>query len=251
MRIGRYAACFVFALAGSALAQDQQSGFEDQPAAAAAPAKTAEAAPQARPGTAEAGAAKSAACAACHGMDGNSSDPQYPKLAGQHERYIARMLSLFKSGERENAVMLGFATTLSEQDMRDLGAYFASKQVMPGVGDDSKIADSDETYVQRGERLYRGGSKEHGQPACMACHGPTGRGNPGPAYPSIGGQHANYTKDLLKRFRAGTSFGKDEHANTVMVQVAAALSDQDIEALASYIEGLHRTQPAEAQVAGK
>jgi cytochrome c553 len=255
MRIGRFAASLTFALAATALAQEQkQSGFEDQAAtaptpAAAAPAETAAAA--AKPGTVDAGAAKAATCGACHGMDGNSSDPQYPKIAGQHERYIARQLSLFKSGERENPVMLGLVATLGEQDMRDLGAYFASKQALPGVADDSKLGDTEETYVQRGERLYRGGSKEHGQPACMACHGPAGRGNPGPPYPNLAGQHANYTKDLLKRFRSGQSFGKGDRANTVMSQVAASLSDQDIEALASYIEGLHRASGAEAKVAGK
>jgi cytochrome c553 len=252
MRIGRYAACLTLALAASAFAQEtQQSGFED-PAGAAAAAGAAGAKPApARPGTVETGAAKAAACAACHGMDGNSSDAQYPKIAGQHERYIARQLSLFKSGERENPVMLGFATTLSEQDMRDIGAYFASKQALPGVADDSKLGDTEETYAQRGERLYRGGSKDHGQPACMACHGPTGRGNPGPPFPSLAGQHSNYTKDLLKRFRSGQSFGKDDRANTVMTQVAASLSDQDIEALASYIEGLHRAGGGETKVAGK
>jgi len=255
MRIGRYAACFLLALSASVLAADPpqhepQKGYEDHAAAAAAAvAPTGEA--KAKPGTAEAGAAKSAACAACHGMDGNSADPQYPKLAGQHERYIARQLTLYKSGERENAIMLGFATTLGEQDMRDIGAYFASKPGLPGVADDSKIGETDETWVQRGERLYRGGSAGQKLPACMACHGPTGRGNPGPAYPSLAGQHANYTKDLLKRYRGGASFGKGDRANTVMAEVAASLSDQDIEALATYIEGLHRVQPGEAKVAGK
>ena len=249
MRIGRYAACFLLALSASALAADPPQP-EPQPAAAT-PAVAAPGAAKAKPGTADAGAAKSAACAACHGMDGNSADPQYPKLAGQHERYIARQLALFKSGERENPVMLALVTTLSEQDMRDIGAYYATKQGLPGVADDSKIGDTDETWVQRGERLYRGGSAGQKLPACMACHGPSGRGNPGPAYPSIAGQHATYTKDLLKRYRGGASFGKGDNANTVMAEVAASLSDQDIEALASYIEGLHRAQPGEAKVAGK
>ena len=249
MRIGRYAASVLFALSASALAADPP---QPQAAPEAQSARAAEAATgPAKPGNAETGAAKSAACAACHGMDGNSSDPQYPKIAGQHERYIARQLALFKSGERENAVMQGFASTLAPQDMRDIGAYFAGKQTLPGVADDSKLGDTEESYAQRGERLYRGGSKDQKLPACMACHGPTGRGNPGPAYPNLGGQHANYTKDLLKRFRSGTSFGKEDRANTVMVEVAASLSDQDIEALASYIEGLHRAEAGEAKVAGK
>jgi cytochrome c553 len=258
MRIGRFAAILALALAGAATAAEpQQSGFED-PAAATAPAAAKETAAASdaaqtavKPGSVDAGAGKAAVCGACHGADGNSSDPQYPKLAGQHERYVARHLALFKAGERQNPVMLGFVAALSEQDMHDLGAYFASKQALPGVADDSKIAGTEESFAQRGERLYRGGNRETAQPACMACHGPTGHGNPGPSYPSLAGQHAGYTKALLKRFRSGESFGKDERANTVMAEVAAKLSDQDIEALASYIEGLHRAMPAEAAPAAK
>ena len=259
MRIGRYAACLLLALSASAGAENPPpSGFEDAAAAPAngaaapqaAPVAAATAAP-AKPGTAEAGAAKTVACAACHGIDGNSTDPQYPKIAGQHERYIARQLALFKSGERVNPVMQPMAAPLADQDMRDIGAYFSGQKATPGVADDSKVGDTEESYAQRGERLYRGGNKDQKLPACMACHGPTGRGNPGPPYPSIAGQHANYTKDLLKRFRSGTSFGTGERANTVMVEVAASLSDQDIEALASYIEGLHRAGPDDAKVAGK
>jgi cytochrome c553 len=252
MRIGRYAACILIALSATALAADppqpahQPAALEQQSAHAAAASTGA-----AKPGDAAAGGNKAATCAACHMLDGNSSDPQYPKIAGQHERYIARQLALFKSGERENPVMQPLASTLSEQDMRDVGAYFASKQGQSGLADDSKMGDSEESYAQRGERLYRGGDMGRKLPACMACHGPTGRGNPGAAYPSLAGQHANYTKDLLKRFRAGTSFGKDERANTIMVDVASRLDDQDIEALASYIEGLHRASAGTAEVAGK
>src|SRR5690606_31228770 len=118
--------------------------------------------------------------------DGNSSDPQYPKLAGQHERYIARQLSLYKSMERDNAIMLGFAATLSAQDMRDLGAYFASQKVVPGVADDSTIAEGPNAgmkFYQLGERLYRFGKADGSVPACTACHGPSGAGNPGSAWP--------------------------------------------------------------------
>ena len=259
MRIRLLAALLCASVIGAAQAQEPAKTAEQPAAAPAAEPAKAEApaaaegaaAAAAKPGDATAGAAKAAACGACHGMDGNSADPQYPKLAGQHERYIARQLQLFKTGERENAVMQGFASTLQPQDMRDIGAYFATKAALPGVADDSKLGDTEESYAQRGERLYRGGSKDQKLPACMACHGPTGRGNPGPAYPSLAGQHANYTKDLLKRFRSGTSFGKEERANTVMAEVAASLTDQDIEALASYIEGLHRAEPGEAKIAGK
>jgi len=125
-------------------------------------------------GDAAAGATKAAACAACHGLDGNSADPQYPKLAGQHENYIARQLSLYKSGERNNAIMLGFASTLSAQDMRDIGAYFASQKVVPGIADETLVTsgpNQGRKFYQVGERLFRAGKPEQGIPACQACHG--------------------------------------------------------------------------------
>ena len=183
-----------------------------------------------KPGDATAGQAKSATCAACHGMDGNPATAQYPKLAGQHEEYIARQLELFKSRQRENPVMLGFVAPLTAQDMRDLGAYFASKASLPGVAD-AKL-------VQRGEALYRGGDKSANLPACMACHGPDGRGNPGAGYPQVGGQYADYITLKLKDFAAGKGYGSDERGK-IMVTVAKGLSQQDIAALATYIEGLH------------
>jgi cytochrome c553 len=198
-------------------------------------------------GDATAGAGKAAACAACHGLDGNSSDPQYPKLAGQHERYIARQLALYKSGERENPIMLGFASTLSAQDMRDIGAYFASQKVVPGVADDSLIAEGPNQgrkFYAVGEKLFRAGKSDGSVPACQACHGPTGTGNPGPAWPSLGGQHAGYTATQLTAFRDGKVWGKDANANAVMAGVAAQLSDEEIQALATYIEGLHNVADA-------
>ena len=266
MRIRLLAALLCASILGAAQAQETAKTAE-QPAAATAetPAKAeapaaaeGAAASTAKPGDATAGAAKAAACGACHGMDGNSADPQYPKLAGQHERYIARQLTLFKSGDRENPIMKPFASTLSDQDMRDVGAYFASKATLPGLADDSviKAEAGPETFAQRGEALFRGGRKESGLPACMACHGPSGRGNPGPAYPNIGGQHSKYTKDVLTRFRGGLVLGKGDKANSIMAQVAASLSDEDITALASYLEGLHRASadaaaPAAAPAAAK
>ncbi len=197
-------------------------------------------------GDAAAGATKAAACAACHGLDGNSADPQYPKLAGQHENYIARQLSLYKSGERQNAIMLGFASTLSAQDMRDVGAYFASQKVVPGVADESLVAsgpNQGRKFYQVGERLFRAGKPAQGIPACQACHGPTGAGIPGP-YPSIGGQHSTYTALQLTAFRGGNIWGKDKNANAVMAGVAANLSDEEIQGLATYIEGLHNVADA-------
>ncbi|GIX35486.1 MAG: cytochrome c [Lysobacteraceae bacterium] len=232
-------------LSSAALAQSESSPATvtaaPEPAAAVVTELT-DAHGPAQAGDAAAGEAKAAVCAACHGADGNSSDPQYPKLAGQHERYIARHLALFKNGERNNPIMLGFAATLSPQDMRDLGAYFAGKTIMPGMADDSVVAEgpyAGKKFYQIGERIYRGGDAERGIPACIGCHGPAGRGNPGPAYPAIGGQHAAYTAAQLKAFRDGTVHGKGENANPVMAGVAHALTDEEIGALASYIEGLH------------
>ena len=207
----------------------------DKPAEPAA-AATAEASAGAthdsalKPGDATAGQAKAATCAACHGLDGNPASSQYPKLAGQHENYIVRQVGLFKTHKRENAVMMGFVMTLSEQDMHDIGAYFAAKASLPGVAD-AKL-------VQRGEALYRGGDKASGLPACMACHGPDGRGNPGAGYPQLGGQYADYVTLKLKDFAAGKGYSDDERAK-VMVTVAKGLGEQDIAALATYIEGLH------------
>lgn len=181
-------------------------------------------------GDAKAGQEKASACVACHGVDGNSSDPANPKIAGQHPAYIARHLQLFKSGERENAIMLGFASALSEQDMADIAAFYATQKVSGGV--------ADESYVAKGQALYRGG--RNGLPSCMGCHGPSGRGNPGSAYPAIAGQHSAYTKSQLERFRAGTVYGKDgAQNNAVMSQVAHNLTDEEINALSSYVEGLH------------
>ncbi|OZB61621.1 MAG: cytochrome c4 [Lysobacterales bacterium 14-68-21] len=199
------------------------------PAAAAAPAaETATA--EVKPGDATAGQGKAAVCGACHGMDGNSADPQYPKLAGQHESYIARQLTSFKAGKRQNPIMLGMATPLSEQDMHDIGAYFASQTVRPGVADDA--------LVKQGETLYREGDPSRGIPACMACHLVDGRGNPGAIYPQLAGQHAQYVEATLKSWHDGTVWGTDAHAQ-IMPAIAQKLDAKDITALASYIEGLH------------
>ena len=193
-------------------------------------------------GDAKAGQTKAGACAACHGVDGNSADPQYPRLAGQHERYIWRQLRLFHSGERQNALMSGMAAGLSEQDMRDIGAYFATQHGNAGVADDSVIKSGpnvDKKFYQVGQALFRGGRVADKIPACLACHGPTGRGNPGPSYPALGGQHAGYTVARLQYFRGGGVSGAGANANIVMTEVAKNLSDEDIQSLATYIEGLH------------
>lgn len=202
-----------------------------------------------KPGDAAAGQTKANVCVACHGMDGNAADPQYPKIAGQHEKYLVRQLQLFKAAERPGPLMQPIAATLSEQDMRDLGAYFATQNTVAGVADESKIPDSDESWVQRGERIYRGGKPQTRTPACMACHGPSGRGIPGPSYPALAGQHAQYTKLKLEYFRQGSTWGQGERINSVMVDVSKGLDDADIQALATYIEGLHRATPAAASAA--
>ena len=235
------------ALAAASVIAQEAATVTPAPEPAAAPVATLEADnTPATFGDAAAGATKAAACAACHGLDGNSADPQYPKLAGQHENYIARQLSLYKSGERNNAIMLGFASTLSAQDMRDIGAYFASQKVVPGIADDSLVAsgpNQGRKFYQVGERLFRAGKPEQGIPACQACHGPTGAGIPGP-YPSIGGQHSAYTATQLTAFRGGAVWGADKQANAVMSGVAANLSDEEIQGLATYIEGLHNLADA-------
>ncbi|MGH8105926.1 MAG: c-type cytochrome [Arenimonas sp.] len=200
-------------------------------------------------GDATRGQTKAGTCAACHGADGNAADPQYPKLAGQHELYIARHLALFKSGGRENPIMMGMAAALTPQDMRDVGAYFATQKVLAGIADDTAIKEGpyqDKKYFQIGERIYRGG-KADGTPSCIACHGPTGRGIPGPTYPAIGGQHAGYTAAKLTAFKDGTIWGKDAEANAIMKSVAKNLSDEEIQGLATYLQGLHNA--AEGQVA--
>ena len=219
---------------------------------AAAPAEipaAVAAAPEApaAPGDAKAGQTKAGACAACHGIDGNATDPQYPRLAGQHERYIARQLHLFKSGQRQNPIMMGMAAPLSAQDMRDIGAFYATQKGQAGVADDTVITtgpNADKKFYQVGEKLFRAGRPADGLPACMACHGPAGRGNPGPSYPSLGGQHSAYTVAKLQFFRDGGSYGTGTEANLVMAQIAKQLSDEEIQALGTYLQGLHATAPA-------
>jgi cbb3-type cytochrome c oxidase subunit III len=206
-----------------------------QPEASPIPAQTEVAPPvvaavAVKPGDAVAGQAKSSLCAACHGIDGNPASSQYPKLAGQHEDYIAREINMFKSHARDSAIMMGFAMTLSPQDAHDIGAYFASKTSLPGVADSKLVA--------RGESLYRGGDKSLNVPACMACHGPDGRGNPGAEYPQLAGQYSDYVTQKLTYFRQGKGWGDDDRSK-IMPAVAKNLSDADIAALSSYVEGLH------------
>ncbi|MGB3463011.1 MAG: c-type cytochrome [Rhodanobacter lindaniclasticus] len=223
--------------ATAVMAQEAPAPAASASAAAPAPASVADVA--VKPGDAAAGQAKAAVCGACHGMDGNSADAQYPKLAGQSEQYIVRQLTDFKSGQRQNPIMLGMATPLSVQDMHDLGAYFASQKSRPGV--------ADQALVEPGETLFRQGDSTRGIPACMACHSIDGRGNPGAMYPQLAGQHAQYVEATLKAWHDGTSWGTDTRSQ-IMPAIAAKLDARDIAALASYIEGLHsaESEPAAA-----
>lgn len=181
-------------------------------------------------GSAAAGKAKSAVCAGCHGVDGNSPSPEFPKLAGQEAAYIAKQLADYKNPKsgRSNAIMLGMSAGLSPADMANLGAYYASQKPSPG----SAAADTE--TLKKGERLYRGGNAEFGIAACMSCHGPSGHGIP-PHYPRVSGQHASYTQKQLLAFKAG------ERANdgTVMTRIAFKLSAAEIKAVSEYMAGLH------------
>jgi cytochrome c553 len=198
---------------------------------------------EARPGDPEAGATQAGVCAACHGLDGNGTDPAiYPRIAGHSERYIARQLALFKSGERANAIMQPYAAPLSAQDMRDLGAYFATQETGAGIADDSEIAEGPYAgmkFYAVGEQLFRSGDAARGIPACMACHGPAGAGNPGPPYPHVAGQQAWYSARRLQEYRAGETLERDRIQFNIMAAVARPLTDQEISALASYMQGLH------------
>ena len=185
-------------------------------------------------GDAAAGQTKSAICAACHGADGNSMVPQWPKLAGQHAAYVSRQTALIQSGARPVPEMAGIVAGLTEQDFADIAAFYAEQTLKPGV--------ADENLVALGERIYRAGNADSGVPACMSCHGPVGEGNPLTAYPAVAGQHAVYTASMLNRFRDGERWGDDDASSGIMAEVADDLTDAEIEAVASYIEGLYGTQ---------
>ena len=196
-------------------------------------------------GDASAGQTKAGACAACHGLDGNAMQQNAPRIAGMPERYIADQLAHYKNGERSSglaAIMVPFATPLSNQDMRDLGAWFASQKAGAGIADDTLIAAGPNKglkFYQVGERLYRAGDASRNIPACAACHGPSGGGNPGPAYPALHGQMASYVAGRLNEFRAGTDAERDEPAYKLMADIAKPLTDEEIQSLASYVQGLH------------
>lgn len=180
-------------------------------------------------GSAEAGQALSIPCAACHGPDGNSVNPAWPSIAGQNAPYIVSQLQAFKEGTRADPLMTPQAMALSDQDMRDLAAWYSSQAPAP------RAVASTET-LPKGEALYRGGDSENSTAACLACHGPTGRGNPAAAYPMLRGQYATYTATQLRNYASGAR--KSDGSTRVMRDIASRLSEDEIVAVSSYIQGL-------------
>jgi len=193
-------------------------------------ANTAESAAAPASGSAEAGQAKATSCVACHGVGGNSINPVWPVLAGQHQEYIVKQLKAFKNDERTDPLMTPMAKALSDEDMADLGAYFAAQASTGNL-------EAEPSKVSEGQRLYRSGEPITGVAACAACHGPAGVGNPTAKYPSIRGQHSAYVAAQLKAYRSGTR-KTDQPQNQMMRNIAAKLSDVQIEAVASYVQGL-------------
>ncbi len=181
-------------------------------------------------GDAAAGQAKAAVCSACHGADGKAIQPAYPNLAGQHPQYIAKQLTDYRDGNRVNALMSGQATNLTDEDIQDLAAYYGAMPKIEGV--------ASEENLELGMSIYRGGITAAGVAACAACHGPAGEGNPTAVWPVVSGQNAQYTADQLRYFRSG------ERANdpaAMMRGVAKRMTDEEIDAVANYIAGLHAT----------
>ena len=208
-------------------------------------------------GDPKAGQTKAGACAACHGLDGNAMQQNAPRIAGMPERYTAQQLELFKNGERTSglaAIMVPFASMLSKQDMRDVGAWYASQKPSSGVADDTAISagpNQGMKFYEVGERLYRAGDVARGIPACLACHGPSGAGNPGPAYPAVTGQQSAYVVRRLEEYRTGTTTVKDATHFNLMAAVAKPLTDEEIQSLGSYVQGLHaRTAATSTPAAG-
>lgn len=155
--------------------------------------------------------------------------PTFPKLAGQHASYIEKQLAQFKAGERTDPTMSGMAAPLSPQDAADLAAFFSGQKLVVGAPADAEKA-------AKGKKLYEGGDAAKGISACMACHGPSGAGNPGAGFPSLSGQHSMYVAKVLKDFRSGT---RTTDPQKMMRDIAANMSDEDIAAVAEYIAGLH------------
>jgi cytochrome c553 len=192
-----------------------------EPAAAPAAAASAAAAPDPAKGA----ALSASVCAACHTNDGSRGSPANPILQGQHPDYLVKQLTDFKGGKRDNPIMRAMAAPLSEADMKNVAAFYASKQAKPGFAKNKEL-------VAVAEKLYRGGSAEGDVPACAGCHGPSGAGIPS-QYPRLSGQHADYVAAQLTAFRSGT-----RRNNAAMAAIAAKLNDREIKAVADYVAGL-------------
>jgi cytochrome c553 len=195
-------------------------------AAMATPLAAAETTAVAKADLAKGQALSAQVCAACHTADGSRGAPANPILQGQHADYLVKQLTEFKAGKRESAVMSGFAGMLSEADMKNVAAFYASKAAQPGAAKSKDM-------VTLGEKIYRGGIADRSIPACAGCHSPSGAGIPA-QYPRLSGQHADYTELQLKNFRDGL-----RKNNAVMTGVAAKLNDREVKAVADYIAGLH------------
>jgi cytochrome c553 len=179
-------------------------------------------------GNAEAGAAKSAVCSACHGQNGHSINPLWPNLAGQHPGYVSEQVKAIQKGEkRVNPTMQPLVATISDEDIKDIAAYYAT-QTESGL-------EADPSYWKAGERIYRGGVKDRNVPACIACHGPIGRGNEPANYPALRAQHAEYTLKQLRDYKSGE---RKTGPGNIMQTIAGRLSDEEMRDLASYIQGL-------------
>ena len=175
-----------------------------------------------------AGKEKAKTCAACHNTDGNSTNPIWPKLAGQHPKYTIKQLKDYQTGTRENAQMQALVATLKPDDIEDIAAYFAVQKINIGAADPALLS--------LGERIYRAGDAAKNLPACIACHGPDGAGNPLANYPALQGQHADYTKAQLIAFRDGK---RKNDLNKVMRIIVNKMTTAEIEAVSDYIQGLH------------
>lgn len=178
-------------------------------------------------GDIEAGKAKSAVCAACHGADGNSTNVAWPSLAGQHASYIYKQLKDFKEGRRVNASMTGMVALLNDQDMKNLAAYYESQKPKP-VAFDAEL-------IEVGENIYRGGITETSVAACMGCHAPEGTGNGPAGWPSLKSQHPDYIVAQLQAFKQGT---RANDAGKMMRNVSARMSDMEMKSVAAYIAGI-------------
>lgn len=189
------------------------------------PAWAAGAAAPAKADLAKGEATATGVCGACHTFDGSRGSPANPILAGQHPEYLVKQLTEFKSGKRANAIMQGFAGMLSEEDMKNVAAFYAGKTAKPGFA-------TNKATVALGEKIWRGGIADRKVPACSGCHGPTGAGIPS-QYPRLAGQHAAYTEAQLLAFRSGT-----RKNNAQMTGVVAGMTDADIKAVSDYIAGL-------------